>query len=62
MPFFWKEKTFDHDDKRELLIGVIQGLEKLRWNVDQTNGQKHWTDHGVIALDTAVKIIAGERV
>lgn len=61
MPFFWKEKTFDHDDKRELLVGVIQGLEKLRWNVEQGNGKKHWTDHGVIALDTAVKIIAGER-
>lgn len=62
MPMFWKEKTFDHDDKRELLVGVIQGLQKLRWAVDQTNGQKHWTDHGVVAIDTAVKIIAGERV
>jgi len=61
MPMFWKEKTFDFDDKRELMVGIIQGIEKLRWNVDQTNGQKHWTDHGVIALDTAVKIIDGER-
>ena len=25
MPFFWKEKSFDHDDKMELLIGAIQG-------------------------------------
>jgi len=61
MPMFWKENTFDFDDKRELMVGIIQGIEKLRWNVDQTNGQKHWTDHGVIALDTAVKIIDGER-
>lgn len=61
MPMFWKEKQYDFDDKRELMVGIIQGLEKLRWNVDQTNGQKHWTDHGVIAIDTAVKIIAGER-
>ena len=62
MPMFWKEKTFDHDDKRELLVGVIQGLQKMRWAVDQNNGAKHWTDHGVVAIDTAVKIIAGERV
>lgn len=61
MPMFWKEKTYDFDDKRELMVGIIQGIEKLRWNVDQTNGQKHWTDHGVIAIDTAVKIIDGER-
>lgn len=57
MPFFWKEKEFDHDDKMELLIGAIQGTSKVRWAVDQGNGTKHYTDHGVIALDTAVPII-----
>lgn len=57
MPFFWKEKTFDHDDKMELLIGAIQGFSKIRWNVDQGNGVRHVTDHGVIAIDTAAPII-----
>lgn len=57
MPFFWKEKEFDHDDKMELLIGAIQGLSKVRWLVDQGNGKKHYTDHGVIAIDTAVPIL-----
>ena len=57
MPFFWKEKEFDHDDKMELLIGAIQGFMKIRWQVDQGNGVKHFTDHGVIAIDTAVPII-----
>lgn len=57
MPFFWKEKEFDHDDKMELLIGAIQGISKVRWLVDQGNGQKHYTDHGVVAIDTAVRII-----
>lgn len=57
MPFFWKEKDFDHDDKMELLIGAIQGLMKIRWLVDQGNGSKHYTDHGVIAIDTAVPIL-----
>lgn len=58
MPFFWKEKKFDHDDKMELLIGAIQGISKVRWNVDQGDGTKQFTDHGVIVIDTAVPIIS----
>ena len=58
MPFFWKEKGFDHDDKYEMLIGAIQGISKVRWNVDQGDGTKQYTDHGVIAIDTVVPIIA----
>ena len=61
MPFFWKEKTFDHDDKRELLIGAIQGISKVRWAVDQGDGSEHFTDHGVVAIDTAVKIIGARK-
>ena len=61
MPFFWNEETFDHKDKRELMIGVIQGLQKIRFAVDQGNGQKHWTDIGAMAIDTVVKLIPGER-
>lgn len=61
MPFFWKEKEFDHDDKMELLIGAIQGISKVRWLVDQGNGEKHFTDHGVVAIDTAVSIIGARK-
>lgn len=61
MPFFWKEKEFDHDDKMEVLIGAIQGLKKVRWQVDQGNGVKHFTDHGVIAIDTAVRILGARQ-
>lgn len=61
MPFFWKEKEFDHDDKMELLIGAIQGISKVRWLVDQGNGQKHFTDHGVTVIDTAVPIIGARK-
>ena len=61
MPFFWNEETFDHKDKRELMIGVVQGLQKIRFAVDQGNGTKHWTDIGAMAIDTAVKLIPGER-
>lgn len=61
MPFFWKEKSFDHDDKMELLIGAIQGISKVRWLVNQGNGQRHFTDHGVVAIDTAVRIIGARQ-
>ena len=61
LPFFWKEKDFDHGDKMELLIGAIQGISKVRWMVDQGNGTKHFTDHGVVAIDTAVKIIGARK-
>ena len=61
MPFFWKEKEFDHDDKMELLIGAIQGISKVRWLVDQGNGVKHYTDHGIVAIDTAVPIIGARK-
>ncbi len=61
MPFFWKETDFDHEDKMELLIGAIQGSNKVRWLVDQGNGTKHYTDHGVVAIDTAVQIIGARN-
>ncbi len=61
MPFFWKDKEFDHDDKMELLIGAIQGISKVRWFVDQGNGEKRYTDHGVVAIDTAVRIIGARQ-
>lgn len=57
MPTFWKEKSFDHDDKDELLIGLIHGAQKLRWLVEQGGGKKHFTDHGVVAIDTVVRIL-----
>ena len=53
--------SFHHDDKRELLIGAIQGISKVRWAVDQGDGSKHFTDHGVVAIDTAVKIIGARK-
>jgi len=55
--FFWKEKEFDHDDKREVLIGMISGCQKNRFPIDFGGSQgTQWTDMGVAALDVAVKI------
>lgn len=61
MPYFWSEKDFDHGDKMELLIGAIHGLSKVRWAVDQGNATKHFTDHGVVAIDTVVPIIGARQ-
>lgn len=60
MPFFWKEKRMDHDDKLELLIGAIMGCSKIRWAVETGTGTEY-TDHGVAVIDTAVPIIGARK-
>ena len=58
-PFFWSEKELDHGDKLELLVGAINGRSKVRFEVDHGN-EKQITDHGIIAIDTVVKLgVAG---
>lgn len=57
-PFFWSEKELDHGDKLELLVGAINGRSKVRFEVDHGN-EKQITDHGVIAIDTVVKLGVG---
>jgi N4-gp56 family major capsid protein len=54
-PFFWSEKELDHGDKLEVLIGMMSGASKVRFEIDHGN-QKQFTDFGVIALDSVVKI------
>lgn len=56
--YFWSEKELDHGDKAELLVGAIRGVKKIRFNVD-VNGdgsEMQYTDHGVITVDTVVKL------
>lgn len=55
IPFFWNEEKMDHGDKMEVLIGAIVGMSKVRFMVDHGD-HKEVTDHGVVVLDTAVKI------
>lgn len=57
-PFFWSEKELDHGDKLEVLIGMMNGSSKIRFLIDHGNEQQY-TDNGVIAIDTAVKLTAG---
>ena len=54
-PFFWSEKELDHDDKLEVLIGMISGMSKIRFLLDHGTSEQP-TDNGIIAIDSAVKI------
>lgn len=56
-PFFWSEEELDHGDKLELLVGTVNGRSKIRFNVNYGT-QQQYTDHGVIAIDTVVKVAA----
>ena len=60
IPFFWSEKNFDHDDKMEVLIGMIRGAAKIRFEIDHGVG-KQLTDYGATVIDTAVPIIGARN-
>ena len=55
-PVFVSEKMLDHDDKEEVLVGIINGFTKPRFKVDFGDDGEQYTDHGVVAVDTAVKL------
>lgn len=54
-PYFWSEKELDHGDKLEVLIGMIAGKSKIRFEIDHGDA-KEITDFGVMAIDTAVAL------
>lgn len=60
IPFFWSEKELDHGDKCELLLGMIRGVSKIRFDVDHGDGSQ-FTDYGVTVFDTAVPIIGARK-
>ena len=57
VPFFWSEKTLDHDDKLEMLVGAIRGVSKIRFEIDHGDS-KQFTDYGASVIDTAVPLAA----
>lgn len=60
IPFFWSELMLDHGDKCELMLGLIRGVSKIRFLVDQ-GGIGQFTDYGVTVIDTAVPIISARN-
>ncbi len=55
-PVFVSEKKLDHDDKEEVLVGIVNGYAKPRFSVDYGTDGVQPTDHGVYAVDTVVKL------
>lgn len=60
IPFFWKEKMLDHDDKAELLIGSVRGCSKVRFDVKTGEGTNEFTDYGIVVVDSVVPRVAGQ--
>lgn len=60
IPFFWKEKMLDHDDKAELLIGSVRGCSKVRFDVKTGEGTNEFTDYGITVVDSVVARVAGQ--
>lgn len=60
MPFFWKEDDDDFEDKEEVLIGVVRGVSKIRFEIDYGD-MKQITDYGASVIDTAVPIISARN-
>jgi len=57
-PYFWSEKELDHGDKLEVLVGMIAGCSKIRFDIEHGDGAQP-TDFGVMAIDTAVQLAVG---
>lgn len=55
-PYFWSEKELDHGDKLEVLVGMVAGKSKTRFLINHGE-EEQFTDFGVMAIDTAVKIV-----
>lgn len=55
-PFFWSEEELDHKNRLEVLIGMVNGVSKIRFLVDFGADGSQYTDNGVMAIDTAVRI------
>lgn len=52
----WSEKKLDHDNEIEILGAAMAGHAKIRFSIPNAAGTPIPTDHGVIVLDTAVKL------
>jgi Protein of unknown function (DUF4043) len=54
-PFFWSEKELDHGDKLEVLIGMMSGTSKIRFEIDYGDTTQV-TDNGILILDSVVNL------
>jgi N4-gp56 family major capsid protein len=55
-PFFYEEEVTDFKNRLEIVVGMINGMSKIRFEVDYGAEGKQLTDNGCVAIDCAVKI------
>lgn len=55
-PYNWSEKELDHGDKWEVALSMIGGKAKVRFGVNDGAGNVEPTDHGIIVIDSTVKL------
>ncbi len=55
VPMFYSEEIMDHGARPEILVGLVNGMSKIRFLMDMGD-QKEFTDFGVVAIDTAVTL------
>lgn len=51
----YSEELMDHKARLEVLVGIVNGMSKIQFLQDFGQSQQY-TDFGVVAIDTAVKI------
>ncbi len=54
--YTWLERKYNFERGLEIATEMMGGKAKLRFDVPQPDGSKIPTDHGVLALDVAVKL------
>ena len=54
--FYIEEEHTNFNNKHEIAVGMINGVNKIRFNIDHGDSGKQYTDLGAMCIDTAVKV------
>lgn len=57
IPFFWNEELLDHKNAKEVAIGTIRGVSKIRYDVNTAPGVFEDTDYGIAVVDSVVSVM-----
>jgi hypothetical protein len=53
----YHEALLDHASRMEIAVSTMGGYSKVQFLQEMGNGVSEYTDHGVIAIDTAVSLV-----
>ena len=54
--FSWHERKYNFERSLEVAGDCMGGMSKIRFNFTDGNGNSEPTDHGVMVIDSAVKL------